>query len=72
MSALQYYVAMTQLAFDILFFGELWGAGQEKVRKIKVTKGPCNIWVTEASAISKHMAGKSFIKEMGSHYGRTN
>lgn len=37
MSASQFYVAMTQLAFDILFFGQHWGAEQEKVRKLKVT-----------------------------------
>ncbi len=65
-------IGMTQLAFDILFFGRLWGAGWEKVRILKVTKSPHNILVTEASAISQHMAGKPFTKDMGSHYGRTD
>lgn len=73
MSALQFfffYVAMQQLAFDILFFG--WGAGQEKVRILKVTKGPRNILVTEASAISHGWQVRPFIEEMGSHYGRAD
>lgn len=65
MSALRFYIAMTQLAFDILFFGRLWGAGQEKVRILKVTKGPRNILVTEVSAISEHVSRKAFHEGNG-------
>lgn len=60
MSALQFYT-VTQVAFDISLFGVQWGAGQEKVRILKVTKGPHNIVVAEVSAISQHMASQAFL-----------
>lgn len=50
MSALQFYVTVTQLTFDSLL--------------VTLTKSPCSILVTEASAIIQHVAGKAIMKEM--------
>lgn len=41
--ALLLYIVKPQLAFDILFFAWLWDTVQEKVRLLKVTRGPRNI-----------------------------